>query len=91
MRASVCTIVAPHVVGNPADESNDRAAGSGTFCTFRWGERLSRRSLAKADPREPDAARRSLAEAARQESRPTKTCDNWAAAGIDPFLCIAQD
>jgi hypothetical protein len=33
--------------------------------SFWWGERLSRRSLAKADPREPDMARRSFA-AARQ-------------------------
>jgi len=27
--------------------------GSGSVRKFRWGERLSRRSLAKADPREP--------------------------------------
>ena len=34
--------------------------------SFRWGERLSRRSLAKAYPREPALARRSEAETARQ-------------------------
>jgi hypothetical protein len=30
-----------------------RRLDGGTFCNFRWGERLSRHSLAKADTREP--------------------------------------
>lgn len=48
-------------------------SGGGTICSFRWGERLSRRSPAKADPRER-YLESGKAAPARQQPRPTKSC-----------------
>jgi hypothetical protein len=46
-------------------------SGRGTFCSLRWGERLSRRSPAKTDPREPDLESGKAAPA-RPQTHPAK-------------------